>query len=131
MLQNSIWYCYDSITYILLHLLVIIFIFIYKLCNNKCFLPMIWGIAFVPTRVWKHVVQKGDTVIDATCGNGFDTLELLNLVADDSHNGYVYALDIQKDALDKTSLLLEESLNSYQVRTIKDLTFQLWIGKEY
>ncbi|KAI5440733.1 uncharacterized protein LOC127131171 [Lathyrus oleraceus] len=64
--------------------------------------------------VWKHVVQKGDTVIDATCGNGFDTLELLNLVADDSHNGYVYALDIQKDALDKTSLLLEESLNSYQ-----------------
>lgn len=92
---------------------------------------MIWGIAFVPTRVWKHVVQKGDTVIDATCGNGFDTLELLNLVADDSHNGYVYALDIQKDALDKTSLLLEESLNSYPVRTIKDLTFQLWIGKEY
>ncbi|CAK8534705.1 unnamed protein product [Lathyrus sativus] len=64
--------------------------------------------------VWKHVVQKGDTVIDATCGNGFDTLELLNLVADDLHNGYVYALDIQKDALDKTSLLLEESLNYYQ-----------------
>ncbi|XP_058758465.1 tRNA (mnm(5)s(2)U34)-methyltransferase, chloroplastic-like isoform X2 [Vicia villosa] len=64
--------------------------------------------------VWKHVVQKGDTVIDATCGNGFDTLELLNLVADDSNNGYVYALDIQKDALAKTSLLLDESLNSYQ-----------------
>ncbi|XP_045802747.1 putative rRNA methylase YtqB [Trifolium pratense] len=67
----------------------------------------------VEGEVWKHVVQKGDTVIDATCGNGFDTLALLNLVADDdSHNGYVYALDIQKDALDKTSLLLEESLNS-------------------
>ncbi|CAI8595470.1 unnamed protein product [Vicia faba] len=64
--------------------------------------------------VWKHVVQKGDTVIDATCGNGFDTLELLNLVVDDSHNGYVYALDIQKDALAKTSSLLEESINSYQ-----------------
>ncbi|PNY02291.1 rRNA methylase-like protein, partial [Trifolium pratense] len=78
-------------------------------------------------RVWKHVVQKGDTVIDATCGNGFDTLALLNLVADDdSHNGYVYALDIQKDALDKTSLLLEESLNSNEVRrTIKECSFRL------
>ncbi|XP_004488782.1 tRNA (mnm(5)s(2)U34)-methyltransferase, chloroplastic-like isoform X2 [Cicer arietinum] len=69
--------------------------------------------------VWKHIIQKGDTVIDATCGNGFDTLALLNLVADDSHNGYVYALDIQKDALDKTSLLLEESLNSNQKQLVK------------
>ncbi|RDY01017.1 ytqB [Mucuna pruriens] len=69
--------------------------------------------------VWKHVVQKGDTVIDATCGNGFDALEMLNLVADGSHDGYVYALDIQKDALDKTSLLLEESLNSNEKQLVK------------
>ncbi|TKY49417.1 putative rRNA methylase YtqB [Spatholobus suberectus] len=69
--------------------------------------------------VWKHVVQKGDTVIDATCGNGFDTLAMLNLVADDSHDGYVYALDIQKDALDNTSLLLEESLNSNEKQHVK------------
>ncbi|KAG4947628.1 hypothetical protein AAZX31_15G243500 [Glycine max] len=69
--------------------------------------------------VWKHVVQKGDTVIDATCGNGFDTLAMLNLVADDSHNGCVYALDIQKDALDNTSLLLEESLNPNEKQLVK------------
>jgi hypothetical protein len=50
----------------------------YILCDSKA-LTMIWGIAFVPSRVWKHV-QKGDTVIDATCGNGFDTLALLNLI---------------------------------------------------
>jgi len=68
--------------------------------------------------VWKQVVQKGDTVIDATCGNGFDTLAMLNLVADDSHDGYVFALDIQEDALDNTSLLLEKSLNSKEVSTI-------------
>ncbi|XP_029126165.1 uncharacterized protein LOC109793334 isoform X2 [Cajanus cajan] len=67
----------------------------------------------------KHVVQKGDTVIDATCGNGFDTLEMLNLVADDSHYGYVYALDIQKDAIDNTSLLLEKSLNSNEKQLVK------------
>lgn len=69
--------------------------------------------------VWKHVVQKGDTVTDATCGNGFDTLALLNLVADESRNGYVYALDIQKDALVKTSLLLEESLSSNEKQHVK------------
>ncbi|MED6209655.1 hypothetical protein PIB30_056840 [Stylosanthes scabra] len=69
--------------------------------------------------VWKHVVKKGDTVIDATCGNGFDTLAMLNLVADDSRKGYVYALDIQKDALDNTSILLEESLNSDEKQLVK------------
>jgi hypothetical protein len=30
-------------------------------------------------RVWKHVVQKGDTVIDATCGNGYDTFAMVNV----------------------------------------------------
>ncbi|KAK7334911.1 hypothetical protein VNO80_26677 [Phaseolus coccineus] len=69
--------------------------------------------------VWKQVVQKGDTVIDATCGNGFDTLAMLNLVADDSHDGYVYALDIQEDALDNTSLFLEKSLNSNERQLVK------------
>ena len=69
----------------------------------------------VLTRVWRHLVQKGDTVVDATCGNGFDTLKMLKLVADDSGKGCVYAMDIQKDALDNTSSLLEESLNQDQV----------------
>ena len=74
-------------------------------------------ISVVTTRVWRHVVQKGDTVVDATCGNGYDTLEMLKLVADDSHEGFVYALDIQKDALDMTSSLLDDSLNPTEVRT--------------
>ncbi|KAI9116534.1 hypothetical protein K1719_012701 [Acacia pycnantha] len=69
--------------------------------------------------VWRHVVQKGDTVVDATCGNGFDTLEMLKLVADDSHKGFVYALDIQKDALDMTSSLLDDSLNPTEKQLIK------------
>ncbi|KAJ1377902.1 S-adenosyl-L-methionine-dependent methyltransferase [Sesbania bispinosa] len=69
--------------------------------------------------VWKNIVQKGDTVIDATCGNGYDTLAMLNLVADDSHGGYVYAFDIQKDALDNTSFLLEKSLNSNEKQLVK------------
>ena len=32
------------------------------------------------TRVWKHDVEKGDTVIDATWGNGYDTLTMVNIL---------------------------------------------------
>ena len=67
------------------------------------------------TRVWKHVVQKGDTVIDATCGNGYDTLTMVKMVADESARGCVYAMDIQNDALENASTLLEESLNPNEV----------------
>ncbi|CAM8946509.1 unnamed protein product [Rhodiola kirilowii] len=60
--------------------------------------------------VWKHVVRKGDIVIDATCGNGYDTLALLRMVADESGSGCVYGLDIQEHALRNTSLLLDNSV---------------------
>ncbi|KAL3508251.1 hypothetical protein ACH5RR_027652 [Cinchona calisaya] len=62
--------------------------------------------------LWKQLVRKGDVVIDATCGNGHDTLALLNLVADRTcSGGHVYAMDIQKVALESTSLLLDQSLS--------------------
>ena len=76
-------------------------------CNNLAF-------SFF-TRVWKHVVQKGDTVVDATCGNGYDTLEMLKMVADGSGRGCVYGMDIQKDALENTTSLLNESVNPNEV----------------
>ncbi|XP_021615043.1 putative rRNA methylase YtqB isoform X2 [Manihot esculenta] len=60
--------------------------------------------------VWKHVVQKGDTVIDATCGNGYDTLAMLKMVADESGTARVYGMDIQRDALENTSSLLDENV---------------------
>lgn len=43
----------------------------------------------------KHL-KPGDTVIDATCGNGHDTLFLANLVG---NNGIVHAYDIQELAI--------------------------------
>lgn len=63
-------------------------------------------------RVWRHIVQKGDTVIDATCGNGYDTLAMVKMVADKTHCGHVYAMDVQKVALENASSLLDESLAS-------------------
>lgn len=51
------------------------------------------------------VVSKSDTVIDATVGNGNDTLFLSELVGE---NGKVIGFDIQDTALRKTQQKLEE-----------------------
>ncbi|KAL1559892.1 putative rRNA methylase YtqB isoform X2 [Salvia divinorum] len=64
--------------------------------------------------VWMNVVWKGDLVVDATCGNGHDTLAMARLVADDAGRGRVIAMDLQKSALESTSSLLDRSLTSHQ-----------------
>ena len=51
-------------------------------------------------------INPGDCVIDATAGNGFDTLKLCRAVGSD---GKVYAFDIQECALDATGKKLEEN----------------------
>ncbi|MGI6629182.1 MAG: class I SAM-dependent methyltransferase [Bacillota bacterium] len=50
-----------------------------------------------------RAVQEGSMVIDATAGNGHDTLFLANLVGP---SGKVYAFDIQEKALETTKALL-------------------------
>ena len=45
------------------------------------------------------VAGTGDEVVDATAGNGHDTLELARLVGE---TGRVYAFDIQQAAIDQT-----------------------------
>ena len=52
----------------------------------------------------KSVVTPGDSVIDATAGNGNDTAFLAGLVGT---SGRVYSFDIQQKALDKTKAKLE------------------------
>ncbi|MEY9978050.1 class I SAM-dependent methyltransferase [Lysinibacillus sp. RC79] len=47
----------------------------------------------------EDTVEVGDTVVDATAGNGHDTLFLAQLVGDE---GQVYAFDVQKSAVDAT-----------------------------
>lgn len=48
----------------------------------------------------------GEIVIDATCGNGNDTLFLSKLVGKD---GQVFAFDIQEQAIEKSKLRLSEN----------------------
>lgn len=65
----------------------------------------------------RKVVQKGDIVVDATMGNGNDTLLLAGLVGD---KGRVYSFDIQECALANTSNKLKEAGVSDFVELIKD-----------
>lgn len=56
----------------------------------------------------QEAIEEGATVVDATAGNGHDTLFLAKLVGD---NGQVYAFDVQKEAVNATLLrLLDEGL---------------------
>lgn len=62
-------------------------------------------------RVWRSIVRKGDTVVDATCGNGNDTLALLKMVADERAQGCVYGMDIQDSAIESTSSFLKMAVD--------------------
>lgn len=53
----------------------------------------------------KQVIKPGDVVIDATTGNGHDTLFLANCVGP---TGHVYGFDIQDLAIERTKLRLNE-----------------------
>ena len=59
---------------------------------------------------WSQLIQIGDSVIDATCGNGYDTLKLCQLVLS-MNKGKVYAFDIQLDAIDSANHYLNAHLS--------------------
>lgn len=60
---------------------------------------------WIAADVLTQVVREGDTVIDATLGNGHDTAFLANLVG---ATGHVVGFDIQADAVARTSDRLQE-----------------------
>jgi 16S rRNA G1207 methylase RsmC len=66
---------------------------------------------------WKKLVQPGDSVIDATCGNGHDSLTLAELALTPLA-GALYVFDIQKQALESTKIKLQENLDSERFKRI-------------
>ncbi len=64
----------------------------------------------------KENINEGDIVIDATCGNGNDTLFLAKIV---SNLGFVYAFDVQKQAILSTKKLLDKH-QFYSINYIQD-----------
>ncbi len=62
------------------------------------------------------IIKKGDYVVDATAGNGNDTVFLAEKVGP---VGHVYAFDIQIDALAKTAEILKKKELSDRVSLIQ------------
>lgn len=68
-------------------------------------------------RYWTQLVLQGDIIVDATCGNGQDTLRLAKLALAES-TGKIYAIDIQQKAINLTSKYLKEHLSPEQFSNI-------------
>ncbi len=62
-----------------------------------------------------HHLKEGAVAIDATCGRGYDTRFLCEIVG---HSGKVYAFDIQQEAINSTRDLLRDS--GYMATLIND-----------
>ena len=65
----------------------------------------------------ERTVRPGDTVVDATAGNGNDTLFLAKLVGE---NGRVFAFDIQEAAIKNTKKRLSDAGVSERCTVIED-----------
>lgn len=64
-------------------------------------------------KILKETITVNDYTIDATCGNGYDTLELAKI------SKFVYGFDIQDLAIENTKKILEDH-NHKNYRLIKD-----------
>lgn len=62
-------------------------------------------------------VKEGDTVVDATCGNGYDSELLSNL---SGKYGKVYCFDIQKTAVENTRKRLQNNCQENNYVLIND-----------
>ena len=57
-------------------------------------------------RLWNSIIRAGDTVIDATCGNGHDSLVLAKQTLTKT-SGHLYCIDIQQSAILSTQKKLQ------------------------
>lgn len=64
----------------------------------------------------RQTVQPGDLALDATCGNGQDTLLLAGLVGE---GGKVWGFDVQQQAISATRALLEREGRQESVELIE------------
>ena len=71
---------------------------------------MLKGILQYAHELLEESIQPGELAVDATCGNGYDTLFLSNLVGKD---GKVLAFDVQEQAIKATEELLIKNNKSH------------------
>jgi hypothetical protein len=69
-------------------------------------IPLLRGPVALSHLLLRNLVRSGDKVVDATCGNGHDTLLLAELVGT---QGHVWGFDIQLQAVTETARKLAEA----------------------
>lgn len=74
--------------------------------------PLLRGPVALTHLLLRHSILPGRQLVDATCGNGKDTLLLAELAGPDGH---VWAFDIQEAALQRTAARLAEAGLTQQV----------------
>ena len=67
---------------------------------------------------WSRILQTGDHAIDATCGNGKDTLALAQILFSRGETSCILGIDIQAEALQRTEKLLSSHLTPEQLKRI-------------
>jgi len=65
---------------------------------------------------WKTFLKINDIVIDATCGNGYDSLFISQILL--PLKGKLYCFDIQKKAIESTYSLLKKNLTKKDFENI-------------
>lgn len=78
-------------------------------------IPLLRGPVPLSHLMLRQFVHTGDTVIDATCGNGNDTLLLAELVG---ANGTVWAFDLQPEAIDATTRKMADAGYAERVKFV-------------
>lgn len=66
---------------------------------------------------WKTLLKPGDIVVDATCGNGNDTLFLSQFLLSDPESA-IFAFDVQPEAILNTESLLRKHLSPDHLKRV-------------
>lgn len=67
-------------------------------------------------KLFAQVIAPGDLVVDATCGNGQDSLQLARLL---KGLGRLVMYDIQEQAIHNTKQLLHDQLTEDEIKTLE------------
>lgn len=67
---------------------------------------------------WQSLLSPGDMVVDATCGNGHDTLFLAQQVITPIKQGRVIGMDVQEAAIHQTQALIRQHMPPSQLNHI-------------
>lgn len=82
------------------------------------FFPLFQSHLDLAHHYWSTIAEYGDCVIDATCGNGYDTFKLCQLTLSND-KGKVYAFDIQSQAIERAQSYLQSSLSPELLKRIE------------